>query len=40
MTADAGKDMKKEEHSSIVGGMASWYNHYGNQSHGSPENWT
>ena len=26
MTADAGKDVEKEEHSSIVGGMiASWY---------------
>ena len=27
MTADAGKDVEKEEHSSIVGGIASWYNH-------------
>jgi len=32
VTADAGKDVEKEEHSSIVGGIASWYNHSGNQS--------
>ena len=31
MTADAGKDMEKEEHSSIVGEIASMYNHSGNQ---------
>jgi hypothetical protein len=30
----------KEEHSSIVGGIASLYNHSGNQSGGSSENWT
>jgi hypothetical protein len=29
MTADAGKDVKKEEHSIIAGGIASWYNHSG-----------
>jgi hypothetical protein len=29
----------KEEHSSIVGGIANWYNHSGNQSGGSSENW-
>jgi hypothetical protein len=40
LTADAGKDVEKEEHSSIVGGIASWYNHSGNQSGGSSENWT
>jgi hypothetical protein len=39
MTADAGKDMEKEE-SSIAGGIASLYNHSGNQSGGSSENWT
>ena len=39
VTADADKDVKKEEHSSIVG-IASWYNHSGNQSGGSSENWT
>jgi hypothetical protein len=31
VTADAGKYVDKEEHSSIVGGIASWYNHSGNQ---------
>jgi hypothetical protein len=40
VTADAGEDVEKEEHSSIVGGIASWYNHSGNQSGGSTENWT
>jgi hypothetical protein len=30
----------KEEHFSIAGGIASWYNHFGNQSGGSSENWT
>jgi hypothetical protein len=37
VTADAGEDVKKEEHSSIAGGIASWYNHSGNQSGGSSE---
>jgi len=37
VTADAGEDVEKEKHSSIVGGIASWYNHSGNQ---SSENWT
>ena len=32
MTADAGEDAEKEEHSSTVGGVVSWYNHSGNQS--------
>ena len=40
VTADAGEDVEKEEHSSIVGGIASLYNHSGNESGGSPENWT
>ena len=40
VTADAGKDVEKEEHSSIVGGIAGLYNHSGNQSGGSSENWT
>jgi hypothetical protein len=35
VTADAGMDVEKEEHSSIVGGIASLYNHSGNQSGGS-----
>jgi hypothetical protein len=29
--ADPGEDVEKEEHSSIAGGTASWYNHSGNQ---------
>jgi hypothetical protein len=36
--ADAGEDVEKGEHSSIVGGIASLYNHSGNQSGGSSEN--
>jgi hypothetical protein len=32
---DAGEDVEKEEHSSIVGGIAGLYNHSGNQSGGS-----
>jgi hypothetical protein len=31
VTADAGEDVKEEEHSSIAVGIASWYNHSGNQ---------
>jgi hypothetical protein len=38
--ADAGKDVEKEEHSSIAGRIARWYNHSGNQFGGSSENWT
>jgi hypothetical protein len=34
MTADAGENAEKEEHSSIIGGISSWYNHSGNQSGG------
>jgi len=30
MTADGGENVEKEKHSSIVGGIADWYNHYGN----------
>jgi hypothetical protein len=26
-TPDTGKNVKKEEHSSIAGGIASWFNH-------------
>jgi hypothetical protein len=37
--ADAGKGVEKKEHSSIPGGIANWYNHSGNQSDGSSENW-
>jgi hypothetical protein len=28
-TADDGKGVEKEKHSSTAGGIASWYNHYG-----------
>jgi hypothetical protein len=31
---------KKNEYSSIAGGISSWYNHSGNQSGGSSEKWT
>ena len=30
MTADIGKDVEKEEHSTIVGGFARWYTYSGN----------
>jgi hypothetical protein len=40
VTADADEDVENEEHSSIVGGITSLYNHSGNQSGGSSENWT
>jgi hypothetical protein len=40
VTADAGDGVENEEHSSIAGGIASWYNHSGNQSGGSSENGT
>jgi hypothetical protein len=30
VTAHAGEDIEKEEHSSIAGGIAKWYNHSGN----------
>jgi hypothetical protein len=38
--ADAGEDVEKEEHSHIVGEIASWYNHSGNQFGSSSENRT
>jgi hypothetical protein len=38
VTADAGKDVEKEEPSSIVDGIVNWYNHSGNQSDSSLEN--
>jgi hypothetical protein len=40
VTADAGEDVEKKEDSSIIGGIASLYNHSGNQSGVSSENWT
>jgi hypothetical protein len=40
VTADAGKDVEKEEHPSIAGGISSWYNLTGNKFDGSSEKWT
>jgi hypothetical protein len=40
VTADTGKDVDEEEHSSIAGGIASLYNHSGNHFGASSENWT
>jgi hypothetical protein len=40
VTADAGEGAEKEKGSSIIGGIASWYNHSRNQPEGSSENWT
>jgi hypothetical protein len=40
VTADAGEDVQKKEHSSIAGGIASLYNHSENQPGSSSENWT
>jgi hypothetical protein len=39
VTADAGENVEKEEHSSIAGGNASLYNHSGNQFGSSSKNW-
>jgi hypothetical protein len=33
-----GKDVEKEEQSSIADGISNWYNHSGNQPGGSLEN--
>jgi hypothetical protein len=38
VTAHIGKDVEKEEHSSIAGGIANYFNHSGNQCEGSSEN--
>jgi len=35
----SGEDVEKEKHSPIIGGIAIWYNHSGNQSGSSTENW-
>jgi hypothetical protein len=39
VTTHVAEDVEKEEHSSIAGGIENWYNHSGNQSGGSSENW-
>jgi hypothetical protein len=40
VTADIGEDVEKEEHSSIAGGIASFYNYSENQFGGYSANWT
>jgi hypothetical protein len=40
VTADAGDDVGKEKHSSIVGGIARLFKPSGNQPGGSSKNWT
>jgi hypothetical protein len=39
VTELAREDVEKKEQSSIAGGIANWYNHFGNQSDCSIENW-
>jgi hypothetical protein len=39
VTADAGEDVEKEEHSYITGVIASWYSNSGNQFGSYLENW-
>jgi hypothetical protein len=39
VTADAGKDVEKEDHSSIAAWIASWNNQSGNQFGSSSKNW-
>ena len=39
LTGDSGENVKKEEHSSIPAGTASWKNHFGDQSGNSWESW-
>jgi hypothetical protein len=39
VTADVGKEVEKEEPFPTAGGIASWYNHFENQSGSSSENW-
>jgi hypothetical protein len=39
VTSHVREDVEKEEHSSIAGGIANWYNLSGNQYEGSSENW-
>jgi hypothetical protein len=39
VTTHVGEDVEKEEHSSIDGGIANWYNYSGNHSGGSSKIW-
>jgi len=38
VTTDVGKDVEKEEQFSILGEIAQWYSHFGNQSGSSSKN--
>jgi hypothetical protein len=40
VTADAGEDVEKGEHCSIIGGIESWYNQSGIQFGSPSEKWT
>jgi hypothetical protein len=37
VTANADEDVEKEEHPSTPGGIADWYNHFGNKSLSVPQ---
>jgi hypothetical protein len=39
VTTHVSEDVEKEKYSSIAGGIPHWYNHSGNQSGESSENW-
>jgi hypothetical protein len=39
VTTHVGEDVEKKEHSFLAWGIANLYNHSGNQSGGSSENW-
>ena len=39
VTADAGEDVEREEHSSIASGISNWYNHSETHSGSFSENW-
>ena len=39
MTTHVGDDLEIKEHFFIAGEIANWYNHSGNQSGDSSENW-
>ena len=39
VTTNVVEDVEKEEHSTIAGGTANYYNNFGNHSGGSSEKW-
>jgi hypothetical protein len=39
LTTHVGENVEKEQHYYIVGGIANWYKHSGNQSRVSSESW-